>query len=506
MGVTFINKPNSKPTGTASQAPENHGSKPTAANTATPAPAGGGRRNDLLPGLTIETWPVASLVGARNPVRKPSKKQVARACRSIQRLGFRVPPLVCADGEIIDGHARIEAARQLGLERVPCIVVKDLTPDQIRLLRLAVNRLQERGEWDEQALKLEFAYLLEFEPDLVVTGFEAPEIDRILVLDDGGPEETDPLDEIGDLPAPDASAVTRPGDTWQLGVHRVHCGNARSPEDLASLVDGRKVVAVFTDPPYNVRVNGHVRVGKGKFAEFAEASGEMSEAAYEDFLRITIGNTAKVVDPGGVLYLCIDWRHAEVLMRVLRELGLELLNLCVWVKDRPGMGSLYRSQHELVLVAKKPGAPHRNNVQLGAHGRNRSTVWRYAGATGGRKAQEDDFSLHPTVKPVRLVRDTFLDVTAMDDVVLDPFLGSGTTALAAERARRACVGLEISPAYVDVAVGRWEEMTGLEAIHEATGLTFAQMRQARHTPDAGGGAGRAGRAEPRTGSAGLEEF
>ncbi len=329
-------------------------------------------------------------------------------------------------------------------------------------------------------------FLLEFEPDLTVTGFEAPEIDRLLVLDDIGSEQTDPLDMLADLPDPDAQAVTRPGDLYHLGAHRVLCGNARSIEDIRRVLVDRELSAVFTDSPFNLSIKKDISVGAGKFAEFAEGSGEMSDTDYEDFLTVTTGNMAKALKPGGVLFLCIDWRHAEVLMRVLRTLGLELINICVWAKDKPGMGSLYRSQHELVLVAKRPGAPHLNNVKLGIHGRNRSNVWRYAGATGGRKSEEDDFSLHPTVKPVRMVRDALLDVTAMGEVVLDPFLGSGTTVLAAELSKRACAGIEISPAYVDVAIARWEKLTGLEAVHEETGLTFAELRQRRSRVHEGG--------------------
>jgi DNA modification methylase len=348
-----------------------------------------------------------------------------------------------------------------------------------RLLSIALNRLQERGEWDEQALRLEYQYLLEFNVDLTVTGFEISEIDRVLVLDDNGPDAADPVDRVGELPASDGAAVSRPGDIWQLGSHRAMCGNARSPEDIAAVTGDQIISAVFTDHPYNVPVNGHVRAERGKFEEFAEASGEMPEAEYQEFLSVTTDNMAKALKSGGILFLCIDWRHVDVLMGVLRALGLELINFCVWGKDKPGMGSLYRSQHEIVLVAKRPGAPHRNNVQLGAHGRNRSNLWRYAGATGGRKSEEDDFSLHPTVKPVRMVRDAILDVTALGEVVLDPFLGSGTTLLAAERAHRVCVGLEISPAYVDVAVLRWEKMTGLEARLTGTGQTFSEVRAER---------------------------
>ena len=436
-------------------------------------------RNDLLPKLTVETRKLSSLSATLHPVRKSSKRQIARVASSIRAMGFRDPALITKDGEIIDGHIRVEAARRLGLEEIPCIIVEDLSEEEIRILRIALNRIQERGEWDENALKLEMTYLLEFEPDLTVTGFEAPEIDRLLVLDDIGSEQTDPLDRLAGLPDPNETAVARPGDLYHLGAHRVLCGNARSMEDIRRVLVDRELSAVWTDHPFNLSIKKDISVGAGKFAEFAEGSGEMSDTDYEDFLTVTTGNMAKALKPGGVLFLCIDWRHAEVLMRVLRTLGLQLINTCVWAKDKAGMGSLYRSQHELVLVAKRSGAPHLNNVKLGIHGRNRSNVWRYAGATGGRKSEEDDFSLHPTVKPVRMVRDALLDVTAMGEVVLDPFLGSGTTVLAAELSKRACVGIEISPAYVDVAIARWEKLTGLEAVHEETGLTFAVLRQRR---------------------------
>ncbi len=506
MGVTFINRPATKgpdtePEDLATKAAAKTSGKGNEPAKVTPKKL----RNDLLPEVMVKTVPISELVSARHPVRKPSKNQLARVARSIRSVGFCNPPLIYKDGEIIDGHIRVEAAKFLGLKEIPCIIAEDLSEEEIIIVRIAVNRIQERGEWDEQALKLELAFLLEFEPDLTVTGFDAPEIDRILVLDDLGPDETDPLDKLGNLPAPDAVAVTRTGDLWHLGGHLVLCGNARSIDDVLAILGDRTAAAVFTDHPFNLSVQKDISVGAGKFAEFAEASGEMSAAEYEDFLTITTGNMAKALKPGGVLFLCIDWRHAEVLMRVLRILGLELVNLCVWAKNKPGMGSLYRSQHELLLVAKRPGAPHLNNVKLGIHGRNRSNVWRYAGATGGRKSEEDDFSVHPTVKPVRLVRDALLDVTAMGEVVLDPFLGSGTTVLAAELSKRVCAGIEISPAYVDVAIARWETLTGLAAIHQETGLTFAELRHVRGMSDGTGGAGDAPRINAADAGTAIEE-
>lgn len=483
MTVTFINAPKSMQPKSGAEPDAAQNGVSAAKVVEGPINKAAALRNDLTPEIKIEIVPLSSVALARHPVRKQSKGQISRATRSIQRFGFRDPILLGKDFEIIDGHVRVEAARRLGFTAIPCIIASDLSDDDIRVLRIAKNRIQERGEWDEQALKLEFAFILEFEPDLTVTGFEDQEVDRILILDDHGPDEADPLDGLGALPQPEVAAVTCPGDLWKLGPHRILCGNARNVDDIHTVVGDLTVSAGFTDHPFNLSVKKDISVGSGKFAEFAEASGEMSESEYEDFLRITTGNLAAALRPGGVLFLCIDWRHSEVLMRVLRALGLELINLCVWGKDKPGMGSLYRSQHELVLVVKRPGAPHLNNVQLGIYGRNRSNLWRYAGATGGRKSEEDDFSLHPTVKPVRLVRDAILDVTAIGDVVLDPFLGSGTTLLAAELSRRICAGIEISPAYCDVAVGRWEKLTGLEAVHQATGLTFAALCDARSAAD-----------------------
>jgi DNA modification methylase len=497
MSHNSVNHPGAaqpEPTGPSTVA-DSHGPK-SASNLQSPP----GKRNDLQRDLTFVDVPIEKIRIAEQRVRKPSNRQVSRVKRSIETFGVCRFPLLDQSFLMIDGHAIVEAARQLGLNSLRCIILQDCTELERRALSIALNRLQERGEWDEQVLRLEYQYLLESNFDLTLTGFEISEIDRVLVLDDIAPDEADPVDRVGELPAFDGAAVSRPGDIWELGSHKAMCGNARSPDDLAAVTGDQIISAVFTDPPYNVPVNGHVRAVTGKFEEFAEGSGEMSGAEYEAFSTTTAENMAKALKQGGILFLCIDWRHVDVQMRVLRGLGLELINFCVWGKDKPGMGSLYRSQHEIVLVAKRPGAPHRNNVQLGAHGRNRSNLWRYAGATGGRKSEEDDFSLHPTVKPVQMVRDAILDVTALGEVVLDPFLGSGTTLLAAERAHRVCVGLEISPAYVDVAVRRWEKMTGLEARLMGTGQTFSEVRAER------GGESTRKKASPWSQNAGTEDF
>ena len=278
--------------------------------------------------------------------------------------------------------------------------------------------------------------------------------------------------------------MSRAGDTFILGDHVIHCGSARDGDALATLVENGPVSVVLSDHPFNVPINGHVRNPSGGFAEFAEASGEMTRSEFVDFLTETTGHAADVLKPGGILFLCMDWRHVGEMTETLEALGLPLLNICVWVKSNPGMGSLYRSQHELVFVAKKPGGPHCNNVELGRHGRNRSNVWHYAGKTGGPRDADDDFDAHPTVKPIRLVMDALLDVSAPGDVVLDPFLGSGTTLLAAERTRRRCIGVEIEPRYVDVAIRRWQAMTGRTAWHATSGTSFNDLaRECGTEPD-----------------------
>lgn len=436
------------------------------------------KRNDLRPDLKVSDTTISQIIPGKQQIHEASERQVTRIMRSIEAFGLRDLPLLDASLEVIDGHSIVEAAKRLGLKKIKCVIADDLTELEVRTLRIALNKCQERGEWDLLTLKSEFVFLEEFGVDLTVTGFEVSEIDKVLVLDDGVFDEN-ASDKLDQVPALTDEAVTRPGDLWCLGDHRIFCGNARSGADLKALIGGQPVSAVFTDHPFNVPISGHVTVDQGKHPEFAEASGEMSDAEYEDFLKITTGNMADVTKPGGVLFLCIDWRHAEVLMRVVRGLGLELLNMAVWAKHQPGMGSLYRSQHEFVLVAKRPGAPHQNNIQLGKHGRNRSNLWRYAGASGGKKSAMDDFSVHPTVKPVKLVRDAIMDVTSIGDIVHDPFLGSGSTLIAAELSKRICLGVEISPAYVDVAITRWQDMTGFEATHAESGLSFEAVKAER---------------------------
>jgi DNA modification methylase len=434
------------------------------------------RRNDPIPDLKLIDLPPDALRPAPRRVRRANKTQIARIRRSIERFGMVKPILITRDGEIVDGHELLEALRQIGVERVPCLRVDHLSELETRQLRLALNKIAETGSWDFDALKLEFEDLLNLDVDLEITGFEIGEIDQVLAI--GEDDGADPLDAMQARPDPDAPVISRRGDLWRLGEHLLLCGDARDPADLRRLTGDAQAAMLLADPPYNVRINGFARTGRMRsYREFAEASGEMSPEAFTAFLAEALGLAGGVLAPDAPAFVFMDWRHMRELDAALAKAGFQMINLCVWVKPIGGMGGLYRSRHELIFVATRGTASPRNNIQLGKFGRNRSNVWEYAGATGGDTDPQDDFAAHPTVKPIRLLADAILDVTATGDLVLDTFAGSGSTLLAAERTRRCCRALEIDPAYVDLAIHRWQVMTGRDAVHAATGETFAGLAQ-----------------------------
>lgn len=423
--------------------------------------------------------PIDELSFLARRARTHSEKQLCKLEASIREFGFIVPVLVNCRGEIIAGAARVDAARKAGLTELPTISVDHLSDAQVRAFRIADNRLAELGEWDLELLASEIGEILdagEIEIDLL--GWETAEID--VMLDDalaGASETSDPADEVME---PAAETISRLGDLWRLGKHRLICGSSLAPEVWERLLAGENASMGFSDPPYNVPVTGHVcGLGKVKHAEFAYASGEMSGAEFTAFLTTFLVGLASHCSDGAIIDVCIDWRHLPELLAAAREAGLSLINLCVWAKGNGGMGSLYRSQHELVLILKKGKAPHINNVELGKHGRYRTNVWQYAGVNSFGRNRDADLADHPTVKPVALVAEAIRDVTRHGDIVLDAFAGSGTTLLAAERTGRRGYGIEIEPKYVDVAIRRWEKLTGKPAILDATGETFAEVRSAR---------------------------
>ncbi|MBI1218208.1 MAG: DNA methylase N-4 [Rhodobacteraceae bacterium] len=424
------------------------------------------------PGIT--PLPITALKPYGRNARKHGDKQVDLIARSIREFGFNNPVLIDRDRNIVAGHGRFEAAMRLGLDTVPTVLLDHLSEAQVRAYRIADNRIAELSDWDEDLLRLEIADLVDLDLsgtldfDVSLTGFETAEFD-ILLSDEESPASTEP--ERVDLPDPADCAVSRTGDLWVLGKHRILCGDALDPGALAGLLGPGIARLVFTDPLYNVRIAGHVS-GTGRHREFAMASGEMSAQEFEAFLTRALDTMAAAVVDGGILMVYIDWRHLGQLIAVGEGLGLRLLNLCIWNKTNGGMGSLYRSKHEEVCIFKKGEAPHVNNVELGRMGRYRTNVRDYAGVNTFRKGRAADLADHPTVKPVALVMDAIKDVTHRGDIVLDPFGGSGTTLLAAERTGRRAWLVEIDPLYVDVTIRRWQALTGNQAVHAEFGETW----------------------------------
>ena len=402
--------------------------------------------------LKVEYRTIGSLRPDPRNARTHPKRQIEQIKASIEEFGFTNPVLIDEQGAIIAGHGRLRAAREAGFLEIPTIVLAGLTDGQKRALRLADNKIALGASWDLDLLKLEFGDLAGVDFDLSLTGFSAGEID--IALSGANDPDDDHLPET--RPAP----RTRLGDIWILGDHRLGCGDGRDRAFLRHVVgNGMQVEAAFLDPPYNVAIGGHANT-RGRHREFAMASGEMSRDEFRTFLADALGACVGASRDGAVHFVCMDWRHMNDLSVAGRDIYGDLLNVCIWNKSNAGMGSLYRSKHELIFVFRVGKAPHFNAVELGKHGRNRTNVWDYASVNTGAGSRREDLKLHPTVKPTALVADAIQDVTRRGDLVLDTFCGSGTTLVAAERTGRRFLGVEIDPAYVDVAIERWEVMTG----------------------------------------------
>jgi len=416
---------------------------------------------------------------ARN-ARTHSKKQIRQIADSIEAFGFLVPILIDEAGLVIAGHGRYAAAKLLGLKQVPIIEVTGLSEAKRRALALADNRIAEGAGWDREMLAAELPELAEILVveglNVSITGFSATEIDQLAV--DFEEDAADPGDEI-DPEWLTAAPVSKPGDLWQLGKHRLGCGDGRSADHVIRLMGGARAAMAFLDPPYNVRVRDIVGRGQVKHAEFAMASGELSRPDFVSFLQATLAEAAAVSRDGAVHYVCMDWRHIGELIEASSVIYSEMLNLAVWVKSNAGQGSFYRSQHELVGIFRVGETTHLNNVELGRHGRSRSNVWHYAGINTFRAGRLDELKSHPTVKPVALVADALRDCTRRGDIVLDIFGGSGTTILAAERVGRRAYMLEIEPRFVDAAIKRWQAFSGKDAICIETGLSFDEIASKR---------------------------
>jgi DNA modification methylase len=434
--------------------------------------------------MKIEYTAVRELQPYPGNARTHSKKQIRQIAKSISKFGFCNPVLIDNDKQIIAGHGRVEAANLLGIDAVPACRLSHLSNAEKRAYILADNKLAQKAGWDRELLAIELQGLLDLDFEVELTGFEIPEIDTILdEAREASDEATGPEDEVP--PCRPDEAVTRTGDVWILGHHRLLCGDARDSAAYEALLEGGKAQFVFTDPPYNVPIDGNVcGLGKIRHREFAMASGEMTEAEFTDFLGAVFRLLAANTVDGSIHDICMDWRHMGEMLAAGRSVYTELKNLCVWNKTTAGMGSFYRSKHELVFIWKNGNAAHLNNFELGQHGRTRANVWTYPGVNSTHTGRVEELALHPTVKPVALVSDAIKDCSKRGGLVLDPFCGSGTILIAAERTGRKARALEIDPVYVDVAVRRWQKYTGKSAVLLGSGEEFEIVEDQRSRPPA----------------------
>ncbi|MEO1293802.1 MAG: DNA methyltransferase, partial [Pseudomonadota bacterium] len=385
---------------------------------------------------------------ARN-ARTHSRQQIRQIADSIETFGFTNPVLVDGAGTILAGHGRVEAAKRLGLPTVPCRRIEHLSAAEKRAYVLADNKLALNAGWDEDLLAKELGAILEIEDlsfDIGITGFSVAEIDAAL----GAPVPKEPGDPADDIVPIDAPRRVRAGDVWALGRHRLMCGDARDPDVVALLMDGARARMVFSDPPYNVAIDGHVgNSGRVQHREFAMASGEITTPEFIAFLDASLRNMADASLDGSIHFLCMDWRHMAEMLAAGHAVYDELKNLIVWVKDNVGMGSFYRSRHELVFAFKKGTAPHINNFELGQHGRDRTNVRQYKGVNTLRARRMEELSLHSTAKPVEMIADAIRDVSGGGEIVFALFGGSGSTLIAAENTGRCGDLVEYDPGYCD---------------------------------------------------------
>ncbi|WP_294390507.1 site-specific DNA-methyltransferase [uncultured Sphingomonas sp.] len=427
----------------------------------------------------IEMIPTAEIVPYQRNARKHSKKQINKIIRSIKEFDVTNPLIVDEQNVLLAGHGRLEAAKRLNMREVPCIRMIGLRGPQKAAYRLADNAIADESTWDLDQLADEIKVITSLDCDPELTGFDQPDIDRI--LDEFDQRDPKQLAKEDAVPPPDTldSATTHFGDEWILGNHKLVCGNARDKSAIAILMGGASADVIFTDPPWNVPIMGHVSgKGKNKRREFFEASGEMSQPEFLAFLNETFGNAGSVCRDGAIAYVCIDWRGLLAVLTVCQTLFSELKNIIVWNKRNAGMGTFYRSQHELVVVCKVGSGAHTNNFGLGERGRHRSNVWTYAGANSFGKSRDEELAMHPTVKPVAMIADALRDVSNRGELILDPFGGSGSTLIAAEKTGRCARLLEIDPIYCDVIIRRWQKQTGKTAIL-ADGRCFEEVEASR---------------------------
>lgn len=429
--------------------------------------------------LKLETHPIADLRAWEKNARTHSKKQIAQIASSIDSFGFTNPVLIDGQNTILAGHGRVAAAKSLGRTHVPCVRLEHMSPAQKRAYVIADNKLALNAGWDEDLLAGELEALLDMDLDfdIQLTGFSISEIDSL--VEGQAPEEAgNPEDDI--LPEDIAGLPDcRIGDIWQLGAHRLVCGDALDADVIGMLMDGSKARMVFTDPPYNVPIDGNI-CGNGaiKHREFAMASGEMSASQFTAFLKNAFDNLVRFSVNGSIHFICMDWRHLAEISAAGEKVYTELKNLIVWAKDNGGMGTFYRSRHELIFAFKNGSEPHTNSFELGQHGRYRTNVWEYKGVNTMRAGRLEELALHPTVKPVQMIADAIKDVSARGEIVLDIFGGSGSTLIAAHKTGRRAYLTELDPIYCGRIIRRWEAYAHDEAVKLACGLGSKDQQKA----------------------------
>lgn len=434
---------------------------------------------DLRP--KIEIVKIGDLRPSSRNARVHSAVQVAQIAESIKRFGFTNPLLISSDNEIVAGHGRWEGAKKAGLLEVPTLRLSHLTPAERRAYMLADNKLALNASWDEEILASELRELAELDFEVPSLGFSLSEMDLILT-DDAEQNGSDADQKENDVPALPRAPVTRVGDVWELGSHRLVCGDARDPSVYKELLGDQAVDLIFTDPPYNVPIDGHVcGLGRIRHREFAMGVGEMSRQQFTTFLIDSLSPAAGACRDGAIAFVCMDWRHMGELLAAGGKVFTELKNVCVWNKKNAGMGTFYRSKHEMIFVYKVGTAEHVNTFGLGEKGRYRTNVWDYHGISSAGADRLDQLAMHPTVKPVALVADALRDCSNRGDLVLDVFAGSGTTLVAAQKCGRRARLIELDPAYCDTVIRRFEAFTGKSAQLFGTGEQFEAVALQRVT-------------------------
>ena len=421
--------------------------------------------------LKFKTFKIADLIEyERNPRKNDAVVDKMVGC--IKEFGFRIPIVAKSDGTVVDGHLRLKAARKLGLSEVPVVIADDLSEAQIKAFRLVANQSANWAKWDEELLKLELEDLKDLDFDLDLTGFDFKEIDDLLNDDETSIHE----DDFTEISSQNTKIITKPGDLWILGSHRLLCGNSANISDVQKLMNNELADMVFTDPPYNLESDRLVRADIQRHGDFLMAAGKMSEQEFTDFLNDVFKNLVLSSKDGSIHYICMDWRHIYELMTASRNNYTEFKQLCVWNKKNMGLGSFYRNKHELIFVFKNGTAEHTTHIGANSSARTRTNVWEYASMNSyGADDRTELSALHPTVKPVHMVADAILDCSNKNDLILDLFGGSGSTLIASEETGRRCYMMEIDPKYCDTIIRRYQQHTRKQAILESTNKTFNEM-------------------------------